>query len=397
MNSKIAKILILLAMVTGVGYGGFAYLSSKNNAKIPTETFKETVVKKGDISISFDSEGTSNLSVLTLKFPVSGVLTEIKIEPGSYVHIGETLAVLDNKNALGKLETARLNYQQALIKLEKTKEQYSLSLISEKAKLETLKYQMENTERDYTSMAAIPETFSALDIEAKMAAYGNAKTSYESSLSSYLILSKGSRDIELDRLSVQQAAVAIKDAERDLSDTVLTSPIEGKVLAINAKSGEMVNSATELFLISDASGLAITSLVSELDVATVEIGQRVELEFEALEGQIFKGQVLSIDPLAKTNASGLVNYTVRIEMDEPSDKIMDGMSCNVSYILRKKEDILIIPNASVKMFDGKQTVEVKTETGDLVARQVSTGLTDGFNVEVIQGLESGEVVIIRQK
>jgi len=49
------------------------------------------------------------------------------------------------------------------------------------------------------------------------------------------------------------------------------------------------------------------------------------------------------------------------------------------------------------MIEGKQTVEVKTETGELVARQVSTGLTDGFNVEVIEGLEAGEVVIIRQK
>lgn len=390
-------ILTVLSVVAVAGVAEFMFLSSQNNGEVPEQTFKEVVVKKGDIRISFDSEGTSALSLTALRFPVSGQLSEVKVEPGDHVLAGEVLAVLDHQELNGRLETARLNYQQALVKLEKTREQYASSLVAEKAKLEAMSYQVENAKRDYESMAAIPEAYPAYDVETKRIALENASVSYEAATVSYASLTKGSRDIELDQLSVRQAATALEEAERALYEATLKAPADGTVLVVNGKAGEMISSAADFIQLSDGDGMTITSLVSELDIASVEIGQGVELEFEALEGQSFNGKVLAVDPLAQKNESGLVNYTVRIGMDDASDKILDGMSCNVAYVLREKENVLIIPNASVKMIEGKQTVEVKTETGELVARQVSTGLTDGFNVEVIEGLEAGEVVIIRQK
>ena len=389
--------MTVLSVVAVASVAGFMFLSNQNNDEMPEQSFKEVVVKKGDIRISFDSEGTSALSLTELRFPVSGQLSEVKVEPGDHVLAGEVLAVLDHQELTGRLETARLSYQQATVRLEKTREQYASSLVSEKAKLEALSYQMENAKRDYESMAAIPEAYPAYDVETKRIAFENASVSYEAAVVSYASLTKGSRDIELDQLSVRQAATALEEAERALSEAALKAPAGGLVLTVNGKVGETVSSAADFIQLSDGEGMTITSLVSELDIASVEIGQGVELEFEALEGQNFNGKVLAIDPLAQKNESGLVNYTVRIGLDDASDKIMDGMSCNVAYVLREKENVLIIPNASVKMIEGKQTVEVKTETGELVARQVSTGLTDGFNVEVIEGLEAGEVVIIRQK
>lgn len=396
MNKKVVNSVIATLLTAAVCYGGYAYFKAKNQAEVPVQTYREVAVKQGDISISFDSEGTTELSVTTLKFPVSGQLSEVNVIPGTHVLAGEVLAVLKDDALTAKLDASRLSYQQALVRLEKTKSQYASSLVSERAKLEALSFQLENARRDYESMAAIPEAFPAYDVETKRLAYENAKVAYDAAAATYAQLVNGSQDITLDQLSVQQAAAAVDEAQRAISELTLKAPADGLVLTLNSKAGEMVSSTTEFIKLGDPAGLSVSSLVSELDIASVEPDQLVEVEFEALEGQTFKGQVLSIDPIAQTNASGLVNYTVRIALDEVSDKVMDGMTCNVSYILRKKENVLIIPNASVKMVDGKQTVEVKTATGEVIAKQVSTGLTDGFNVEVLSGLEAGEVVLIRQ-
>ncbi|SCZ81841.1 efflux RND transporter periplasmic adaptor subunit [Acidaminobacter hydrogenoformans] len=396
MNKKLIKILIAFAVIAAVGYGGYAYFTGKDQAEVPVQTYREVTVKQGDISISFDSEGAAELSVTTLKFPVSGQLSEVRVAPGAHVLAGEVLAVLEDDALAAKLDAARLSYSQAVVRLEKTKDQYASSLVSERAKLEALSFQLENARRDYESMAAIPEAFPAYDVETKRLAYENAKVAYDAAASSYAQLTKGSQDVSLDQLGVQQAAAAVEEAQRAISDLSLKAPADGLVLTLGSKVGETVSSTSDFVQLGDPAGLSIASLVSELDIASVELGQLAEVEFEALEGQSFKGQVLSIDPVAQTNASGLINYTVRITLDELSDKVMDGMTCSVSYILRKKENVLIIPNASVKMVDGKQTVEVKTEAGEIMAKQVSTGLTDGFNVEVLSGLEAGEVVLIRQ-
>ena len=400
MIKNVLKVLAVVISLCGIGIGVYAYRSQNAPVSSEVDSFKEVNVRLGDIKISFDADGKAYLPVIKLDFPISGQLKDVMFEIGDNIKKGDIIAKLEDKDYINKLESAQINYQQAVVKLEKTKQQYELALISEKSKLDNLKYQHDSLSLQYLPMEQIPDAYPRQELESKRAAYENSKAAYTSALQAYNLLVEGSKDIELDEISIKQAEAAVKTAEDNLTDTILKSPVDGNILSIAYNPGEMVSSSgdsTYLAVVSDVEGLEVTALVSELDVAKTEKDQKVEMEFEASQGQTFTGKVLSIDPLPVTDSSGIVSYTVNIGIDNASDKILDGMTCIVSFILKEKKNVIVIPNTAVKVIERKQIVEVKEKSGEIVAKVIKTGLTDGSDVEVIGGLEVGEVVIVRTK
>lgn len=393
------KLMLLIGVVILCMIGLGVYLFSTRNfiAATQVEEFKEVTAKQGTIKINFLADGKAYLPVLKLKFPVSGQLKEVMFDIGDKVKKNDIIAKLEDKVYTNKLESASISYNQAVVKLDKTKQQYESQLISEKSKLDSLKLQMESAKLLYQPMLLVKETYSEQEIESKKIAYENSKMAYELALQTYNILLKGSQDISLDEISIQQTKTSIEAAENSLSDTILKSPVDGEIMSIFLRPGETVTNSTDFTLISDTGRISVKAQVSELDVSKIEKGLSAEIEFEALQGQSFKGKVLSIDPLPITDSSGIVNYTVNIEIDNISESIKDGMTCSVSFILKQKEKVIVIPNTAVKRIDGKQVVEIKDQTGNIATRNIKTGLTDGINVEVTDGLKAGEILIIRVK
>jgi hypothetical protein len=103
---------------------------------------------------------------------------------------------------------------------------------------------------------------------------------------------------------------------------------------------------------------------------------------------------VGIDPEGKIDNNGIVTYEVRIRVTEPLPNVLNGLSAQVEYVIRERTDVLVIPNSAVKIVDGKQTVEIKTETGsERVA--ITAGFTDGIATEILSGLEVGQTLLIR--
>lgn len=391
------KLVIGVVVVCVIALGGY-FLSTRNSAaSAPVEELKEVIARQGDINISFLADGKADLPVLKLRFPISGQLKEILYDIGDKIKKGDVIATLNDNQYTNKLESARISNNQAVVKLEKTKQQYESQLISEKSKVDSLKLQMDNAQLQYQPMLEIPEAYLEQEIQLKKIAYESSKIAYESALKDYNILLKGSQDITLDEINIQQTKTSVKAAENSLSDTILKSPVDGEILSLSLRPGETVSNSTDFAVVSDIGTLRVIAQVSEFDVAKIEKGQSAEIEFEAMQGQTFKGSVLSVDPLPVTDSSGIVNYIANIEIENIADSILDGMTCSVSFILKEKQNVVVIPNTAVKITDGKQIVEVKEETGNIVTKNIKTGLTDGTNVEVAEGLQAGDILIIRTK
>ena len=391
------KLLIGVIVLCVIASGGYLIITRDTAASVQVEEFKEATARQGDIKIRLLADGKAYLPVLKLRFPVSGQLKEVMFNIGDHVKESDIIARLDDIEYINKIDSARINYDQAVVKLEKTKQQYDSQLISEKSKLNSLKLQMDSANLQYQPILQIPEAYSEQEIESKKIAYENSKIAYESALEAYNFLLKGSLDITLDEINIQQTKTAIKTAEDAQNDTIIKSPVDGEIFSVSHRPGETVSNSTDFVVVSDIGGLSVISQVSELDVSKIVKDQSVVIEFEALQGQSFKGKVLSVDPLPVTDSSGIVNYTVNIDIDNISDSIKDGMTCSVSFILKQKQNVIVIPNAAVNRIDGKQVVEVKDETGNIVTKDIKTGLTDGTDVEVIDGLKAGDILVIRSK
>jgi RND family efflux transporter MFP subunit len=405
--NKFLKIAVLLVVIGGIGFTGYGAMNKSKTASSETVTTREETVTRGDITIGFTGDGEAEIPVINLDFSLSGKIKEIHVKNGDQIQEGQVLAKLDDTEYQNKLRTAELSYNKAVATLEQKEENTRLNLISEKQKLDEAQRQIKQIEIEYLPMLELEDYYSPQEIELKKMSYESAKAAYDLQVEQYNALLNANKDVELERVNVESAQINLEMAKNDLDNTVLKSPVSATVLNLSYKAGESFSppstsgkataDTSHFIVVSDADKIEVVVPVSEMDLPKVEIGQTVEVAFEAHSGETYMGKVTVINALPKIDSNGLVTYDVRIELDGTMGKIKSGMTCTVDFILRQEKNVLIIPNKAVSMVDGKQVVKVKGLDGNLQVKNIKTGLTDGKNVAVTDGLEVGETVVIETK
>ena len=138
--------------------------------------------------------------------------------------------------------------------------------------------------------------------------------------------------IENARLSLQSAQLSAGTASDSVEDYNITSPIAGTVIEKNFKAGDKVDGASSgtLAVIYDLSYLELEMAVDELDIGKVQVGQRVEITADAVEGQTFEGVVDKIS-INGTTANGFTSYPVTIVIEDYGD-LKPGMNVSASII-----------------------------------------------------------------
>ena len=212
--------------------------------------------------------------------------------------------------------------------------------------------------------------------------------------------------IENARLSLQSAQLSASTAADSVDDYNIKSPISGTVIEKNFKAGDKVDGASSgtLAVIYDLSYLKLEMAVAELDIGKVEVGQRVEITADALEGQTFEGVVDKVS-INGTTTNGFTNYPVTIIIEDYGD-LKPGMNVSAEIIGEEIPNALCIP---VDAVDRGNTVTVPgpgalnedgTAVGDITkleTKEVTLGRSDDEYVEVTGGLEAGDVVLIRNQ
>lgn len=386
--SRHKKLVISIVTVFLLSLGGFYYYAGGSREKDVSEQIKEVTVKKGDLKIDQVADGKAEMSTVELNFQENGIIKEIPVTIGQQVEKGDLIARLDSTKYQLEVDAARANLEAAQAKLAAAKEQYDTKLLEAREKLD-------NLEAEYRPMKEAPEIFTRQEVILKKLAVENAQKAYQAA-------QEHSADIEAARAAVKQARADLEKAQSNLEDTVLKSPVNGVVLDITGNVGETVsnsgdNGSKTFAVIAKDSGVTVTAQVLELDVARVTPGQAAEIEFEALPGEIFTGKVAGIKSLPSEDESGIITYEVDIRLDSPDERIKHGMTCTVSLITEQKKDVLYIPVKAVKRVDGSAVVEKVNKSGEPVTQKVKTGFTDGQNVEILEGLQPGDKVIIRTK
>ncbi|MGH2368003.1 MAG: efflux RND transporter periplasmic adaptor subunit, partial [Chloroflexota bacterium] len=209
------------------------------------------------------------------------------------------------------------------------------------------------------------------------------------------------QDIAIAMAAVEQAQAQVKQAEANLAGAVLTAPYSGVIATIGASPGEQVSSAAVVTLV-DTREVRVEVVVDETDVAKVQAGQQATVTFEALPDQRVPGRVIVVAPTA-TVQQGVVNYTVQIQVD-PSLRsgeapaqaggVRPGMTATASIVTASKEDVLLVPNRSLRTQGRTRTVEVLEPDGTTASRPVQTGMANDQVTEILGGLQPGDRVVI---
>ncbi len=152
------------------------------------------------------------------------------------------------------------------------------------------------------------------------------------------------------------------------------------------------SSGSAVLVLSDLGSQRADVTLNETDIASVKVGQKATLTFDAISDLTLTGKVERIGTTG-TNNSGVVTYDVVVKPDVLDDRVRPGMTVSAAIITRVSSDVLTVPSAAVKTAaDGSASVQVLVN-GSPQTRTVQTGASDDASIEVTSGVALGDKVV----
>jgi len=301
---------------------------------------------------------------IELKPQISGIVDQIFVEEGDLVSKGDLIAkirVVPNEQALGsaksRINTTRLSFENAQTLFNRNKTLFEKGVIS--------KQDFENSELSLNQ----------------------SKESYDQSKDDYQIIKQGS-------LSGGSSA-----------NTNIVAQISGTILEIPVREGDQViqsnnfNAGTTIATIADMSKMIFEGKVDESEVGKLEEGKDIKVILGAINEKEFPAVLTFVAPKG-VEENGAVQFTIKADVTiEASTKIRAGYSANAEIEIESKDSILVIKEALLQFnrITEKPYVELQNENGNFTKKNVEIGLSDGINVEILEGIEEGDKIKVWNK
>ena len=347
---------ILLWSLVGVLFiGTFVYLFIKSQ---PTETRYELVSPTmSDIERTTILTGTIEpRDEIEIKPQVSGIISEINVEAGEMVKEGDVVARIkiipdegQLSSALSRIETAKINLEDARVKHERN------TLLLEKKVI--------------------------------------SREEYEATATT-LALSKAELDAARDAYSIVKEGVSRTNAKE--SNTLVRATITGLVLDVPVKVGSSViqantmNDGTTVATVADMNNLIFKGKVDETEVGQLSVNQPMEISIGALPDLSLDAVIENIAPKG-TETNGANTFEIKAAINVPEGRqLRAGYSANASVMLNSARGVLTVPESVIEWAGDKTYVYVLTDSvkeQKFDRTEVATGISDGINIEVKSGVD----------
>jgi HlyD family secretion protein len=255
------------------------------------------------------------------------------------------------------------------------------------------------------------------DVDSAQASYDRAKLDFERAkeLSKSGVMPKSDTDQKREAFELARVALEKAQQNRDLTrkgrltqsgrESIITAPAAGTVLTRSVNPGDPIvpltsyQPGTEMATIADMSDIIFKGTVDEIDVGKMHVGMPARIKVGALPSDVVTGKLSRIAPQAQQK-EGATLFDVEIELD-PGQKVTlrAGYSANADVIIREKKDVLTVPERLVTYEDGGKKATVEVAQADPKAQPkkvpIKTGISDGLNVEVLDGVKKGDRLVER--
>ena len=387
----IAIVVIVLIFITVTKRNGGSGEVAVQTAKVEKQRIVQTVTATGRIQPK---------TQVKISADVAAKITKLDVKEGDWVEKGQFLVQLDREKFAAAVERNQANVR------------------SSEADAKLAKENMSKVEKDYErtkglfdrnleSQASLDQAYAAFQVE---------KARYQSAL-------------EL----VEQAKATLKQAQDDLSKTTIYSPMAGTISELNKEVGEIALGSQfqedVILIVSDLAGMEALVDVDENDIISVSLGDSAKIEVDALPDKVYMGVVTEIASSAKISGQGTADqktdFEVEITVLDPGDQLRPGMTASSDIVTDIRDNAIGVPIQSVavrtpdqlkkkaptssgnvaiaddsasQVFapdkDGFCSVVFVVNDDQAIAKQVKTGIQSDTHIEIIDGLNEGDEIVV---
>lgn len=356
---KLLKISALVLVVL-LFIGTFVFLYQKSR---PAPTVYQTLsAERRTLERTTVVTGTIEpRDEVLIKPQISGIIAELYKEAGQQVKRGEVIAKVtvipemsQLNSAENRLRLARMNERQARTDLDRMQQLRDDKLVS------------------------------AEEFEKTQLAYDQAREELTAADDALQIVKEG-----------------VSRSNASYSTTLIRSTIDGLILDVPVKVGNSVimsntfNDGTTIASVADMQDLIFKGTIDETEVARIHEGMPVKITIGALEGRTFGARLEYIAPKVSTAAGTANQFEIKAAVTIPRDvRIRAGYSANAEVVLEHKERTLSVPEGAIEYAGDSTFVYVLTaaKPQQFARRAVKTGMSDGLNIEITEGLKPGDKV-----
>lgn len=311
----------------------------------PDQSPEVITVKRQEIKQQISASGRMAAhDSLKLGFPTSGRLSFIKVKEGERVSKGQALAGIENTQQLAAFNQAKNNLRELQATVDKVIDDIHL-------------------------------------FQYGMGGFDNVGTKNET-----MTQIQQRTVAEVNRDNAQDS---IKIAQKNLSDTILLSPVEGLVVSIEAPVGE-VTGQTPVIRIADLSQVFFEAEVDESDLEKIKVGQEVEVTLDAYPNLIFKGNLDQILPKVSVTSTGALVVIVKVILNNFPPFFVEGLNGQALFTIASSDSAITIP---LQALTENQTVIIQTPTGPK-ERKVALGIQTDELAEIKEGLNEEDRVVL---
>ncbi|AIC21241.1 MULTISPECIES: efflux RND transporter periplasmic adaptor subunit [Pseudomonas] len=349
------------------------------------DQFATVQVSRGTIESSVTALGTLQpRRYVDVGAQASGQIRKIHVEAGDPVKEGQLLVEIDPATQQAKLDASRFSIENLQAQLQEQRAQNELA---------RQKYQRQQN----------------------LAAGGATRD--EDVQTARAELKATQARIDMIQAQIRQAQASLRSDQAELGYTRIYAPMSGTVVAVDAREGQTLNAQqqTPLILrIARLSPMTVWAEVSEADIGHVKPG--MSAYFTTLSGGTRRWtstvrQILPIPPKplnessqgsgspnssSKSGSGRVVLYTVLLDVDNADNTLMAEMTAQVFFVAERAQDVLTAPLAALQSGadSGVQLARVVAKNGSIEERKVRVGISDRLRIQVLDGLDEGDHLLI---
>ena len=314
---------------------------------------------------------------------VIGKIEKLYFNEGDTVHKGQRLVELEKYQIVSGRDRARADLTNRVVEVNRARTQLSIAQAAYNRAVNLEKQGIQAQE-----------------------AFDNARLQFENARAALASAHEG----------VRQGQATLKQLETDVSRTTIVSPIDGKVVQLNAHEGEVVvtgtmnNPGSIIAVIADLSSILVAAEVGETEVVGIRIGQPARVKVDAVANKEYLGHVAEIGSSAAVRqgaGSGIRYFKVKVAIDDPDDRLRPGMTSQVAIVTSTVGNAVAVPiQAVVDRVPGskknpdeededtpKKKYVLVAKNGKVKLVEVTTGISDATQVAIVSGVKTGDPVV----